>query len=132
MNRARLTTPLETLAALGGLEIAGLCGLILGAARYRIPIVIDGFIASAAALVAIRMQPAVKDFCLFSHLSEESGHRLLFGALDEQPLLNLNLRLGEGSGAALAMGIIQSAVAVHNRMATFADAGVSGSKDGDA
>ena len=125
VNRARLTDPLSILAALGGFEIAGLCGLIIGAAQRRIPVVIDGFISSAAALVAIRMKSEIKHYCIFGHLSQERGHQLFFQEMGERPLLDLELRLGEGTGAALAMGIIQAAMAAHNRMATFESAGVS-------
>jgi len=125
VNRARLTDPLSILAALGGFEIAGLCGLIIAAARNRTPVVIDGFISSAAALVAIRLKPEIQRFCLFGHLSQERGHQLFFQEIGERPLLDLHLRLGEGTGAALAMSIIQAAIEVHNRMATFESAGVS-------
>ena len=126
VNRERLTDPLSILAALGGFEIAGLCGLILGAAGNRTPVVIDGFISSAAALVAIRLKPEIQRYCIFAHLSQERGHRLFFQEIGERPLLDLDLRLGEGTGAALAMGIIQAALEAHNRMATFESAGVSG------
>ena len=123
-NRDKLTDPLSTLAALGGFEIAGLSGLILGAAASRIPVVVDGFISTAAALAAIRIKPAVQAYCFFAHLSAESGHRHFFAASCETPLLDLGLRLGEGTGAALAMGIMEAAVRMHNEMATFEDAGV--------
>lgn len=125
VNRERLTDPLSTLSALGGFEIAGLCGLIIGAAMNRMPVVIDGFISSAAALAAIRMEPMIQRYCIFGHLSQEQGHKLLFEELGESPLLDLGLRLGEGTGAALAMGIISAAVDAHNHMATFESAGVS-------
>jgi len=129
VNREKLTDPLSTLAALGGFEIGGLCGLIIGAAMNRMPVVIDGFISSAAALVAIRMKPVIQRYCIFGHLSQEQGHKLLFRELGERPLLDLDLRLGEGTGAALAMGIIQAAMEAHNGMTTFESAGVSNKED---
>jgi nicotinate-nucleotide--dimethylbenzimidazole phosphoribosyltransferase len=125
INRERLTDPLNTLAAVGGLEIAGLCGLILGASHLRIPVVVDGFISSASALVALRMCPHVEDYLFYSHLSGENGHIRFFQHLGARPILDLDMRLGEGTGAALAMFIIEAAVRVYNEMATFESAGVS-------
>jgi nicotinate-nucleotide--dimethylbenzimidazole phosphoribosyltransferase len=125
INQKALIDPLACLAALGGFEIAGLCGLIIGAAKNRVPVVIDGFISSAAALVAIRLKPVIRQYCFFGHLSQEQGHQALFKELGEPPLLDLGLRLGEGTGAALAMSLIQAGVDVHNKMATFETAGVS-------
>jgi nicotinate-nucleotide--dimethylbenzimidazole phosphoribosyltransferase len=124
VNRARLTNPLETLAALGGFEIAGICGLILGGAALRIPVVVDGFISSAAALGACKMSEAVREPLFFSHCSEEKGHREFFRLYGEKPILDLGMRLGEGTGAALAMQIIEGAIKVYNEMATFSSAGV--------
>ena len=126
VNRDRLSDPLATLAALGGLEIAGLCGLMLGAAARRIAVVVDGFIASAGALAACRMCPPVKDYLYFSHRSAEAGHRLFLEHFGATPLLDLGMRLGEGTGAALAMSLIEAAVKLYNEMATFDSAGVSG------
>ncbi len=126
VNRARLTKPLDTLAALGGLEIAGICGLILGGAARRLPVVVDGFISSAAALAALRLAPAVKDYLFFSHVSQEQGHRHVLGLFADAPVLDLGMRLGEGTGAALAMMVIEGALKVYNEMATFSSAGVSG------
>jgi len=125
VNRAQLGSPLEALAALGGLEIAGICGLILGAASRRVPAVVDGFISSAGALVACRMHPPVRDYLFFSHRSQEAGHAAVLRHLETEPLLDLGLRLGEGTGAALAMPIIEAAVKIYNQMATFRSAGVS-------
>jgi nicotinate-nucleotide--dimethylbenzimidazole phosphoribosyltransferase len=125
VNQRFLSDPVLTLMALGGFEIAGICGMILGAARRRIPIVIDGFISSAAALAAIKMKPLLKEYLIFGHLSEERGHRVLFDQLDLRPVLALDMRLGEGTGAALAMGIIEGAIRAHNQMATFQSAGVT-------
>jgi nicotinate-nucleotide--dimethylbenzimidazole phosphoribosyltransferase len=117
--------PLDVLAKVGGLEIAGLVGVILAAAARRIPIVLDGFISSAAALVACVLCPTVQQYLLAGHVSVEQGHRFILEKLDLVPLLDLNLRLGEGTGAVLAMHIIEGAVRTHNDMATFAEASVS-------
>ncbi len=125
VNRARLTDPLSTLAALGGLEIAGICGLILGAAARRIPVVVDGFISTAGAAAAFALKPEVRDYLFFSHLSREQGHRQALAAFHARPLLDLDMRLGEGTGAALAMTLIEAAVKIYNEMATFSSAGVA-------
>ena len=125
VNRERLATPLGTLAAVGGLEIAGICGLVLGAAASRMPVVVDGFIASSAALAACRICPAVKDYLFFSHLSQEQGHKVVLKEMDARPILSLDMRLGEGTGGALAMLVIEGALKVYNEMATFSSAGVS-------
>ena len=124
-NRERCANPLGTLAALGGLEIAGLCGLCLGAAAARIGVVVDGFIASAAALVAIRLAPAAKDYMFFAHMSAEPGHRKFFASEGLRPIVDLGMRLGEGTGAAIAMQIIEDAVAILREMATFAEVGIT-------
>ncbi len=125
VNNDRLRDPLHTLAAVGGLEIAGIAGLILGAASCRIPVVVDGFISSAGALVACRMCETVKEYLFFSHQSAEAGHGTFFEIFGTTPLLSLGMRLGEGTGAALAMPIIEAAVKIYNEMATFESAGVS-------
>lgn len=117
--------PLEALRCLGGFEIAALAGAYLSCAQSGIPVLIDGYITTAAALVAVRFQPAVREWLLFSHQSAEPGHRTLLQALDARPLLNLGMRLGEGSGAATAVPLLRAACDLHNRMATFADAGVA-------
>ena len=124
-NREHCVSPLAILAALGGLEIAGLTGLCLGAAAARIAIVVDGFISSAAALVALRLVPAAKDYMFFAHMSAEPGHRKFFAIEGLRPILDLGMRLGEGTGAAIAMQIIEDAVAVYNEMATFAEVGIT-------
>ena len=124
-NRAALNAPLTALAAVGGFEIAGMCGLMLGAAAHRMVVVVDGFIASAAALVACRLCPSVRGYLFFSHCSEEAGHRVFLDALAAHPILDLGLRLGEGTGAALAMPILESALHLSNEMATFSSACVS-------
>ena len=125
VNRARLSSPLDTLAALGGYEIAGIAGLILGAAARRCPVVVDGFISTAGALAALRLQPAVADYLFFSHLSEERGHRAVMQQLGIRPMLEFNMRLGEGTGAALAMSMIAASIRMYNEMATFSGAHVS-------
>jgi len=125
INRSRCTDPLSTLAALGGLEIAGICGLCLGAAARERPVVVDGFISSAGALVAMRLCPAVKDYLFFAHMSAEPGHRIFFEKEHLRPLVSLDMRLGEGTGAAIAMQIMEDALAIYNEMATFEQAGIA-------
>lgn len=125
VNKPDVHDPLDVLMKVGGLEIAGLVGVILEAAVRRIPIVLDGFIASSAALVAYALCPLVRDYLLAGHISVEQGHRLLLEKMGLEPLLRLDLRLGEGTGAVLAMHIIEGAVRTHNDMATFAEANVS-------
>ncbi|HEY0335141.1 MAG TPA: nicotinate-nucleotide--dimethylbenzimidazole phosphoribosyltransferase [Stenotrophomonas sp.] len=115
----------EWLRRLGGFEIAALAGAYIAAAQSRMPVLVDGFIASVAALTAVRMQPALQDWLLFAHRSHEQGHVKVLAALDAEPLLDLGLRLGEGSGAALAVPLLRLACALHAKMATFEEAGVS-------
>ncbi len=124
VNRAACTSPLDTLAALGGLEIAGICGLCIGAAVRRIPVVVDGYISTTGALAAMKICPITKDYMFFSHMSAEPGHRKFFEQENIRPLLDLGMRLGEGTGAAIAMQIIQDAVSIYNEMATFSDIGI--------
>ncbi len=120
-------SPSEALAAFGGCEIAMMAGAMIEAASRRMVIVNDGFIVTAALLVAAKLRPSVLDYVVFSHVSDEAGHQRLIEALEGQPLLALGLRLGEGTGAALAWPLLQAAVRFLNEMATFASAGVSGS-----
>lgn len=117
---------LEALRRVGGLEIAALAGAMVAAAQRSVPVLVDGFIVSAAALAAVRLNPGVRDWLLFSHCSAERGHGRLLAALDATPLLQLDLRLGEGFGAALALPLLRLACALHNDMATFAEAAVAG------
>ena len=124
-HHAEVNEPLEVLAAFGGFEIAMLVGAVLQAAAERRVIVVDGFIVSAAVLVATRLDAAVQDYCVFSHRSGEAGHRLLLDTLGAEPLLDLGLRLGEGSGAALAWPLLDSALRLLNEMASFDSAGVA-------
>ena len=112
------------LCAVGGLEIAAISGAVIAAAQMRIPVLVDGFIVSVAALAASRINPSCRPYLIFSHRSAEQGHRLVLEALDARPLLDLDLRLGEGSGAALALPILRLACALHNSMATFVEAAV--------
>lgn len=122
--------PLAVLATFGGLEMAQLCGALLQAAAHRMLILVDGFIVGAALLVAARLRPDVLAYCIFSHQSAEAGHGHLLAALGARPLLQLGLRLGEGTGAALAFPLVQAAVAFLREMASFAEAGVSSAPAG--
>jgi nicotinate-nucleotide--dimethylbenzimidazole phosphoribosyltransferase len=117
--------PLDVLATFGGLEIAMMAGAMLKAAELRKVLLIDGFIVTSALLVAARMHPAILDYCVFSHCSDESGHQQMLAALDAKPLLQLGLRLGEGTGCALALPLLHAAVNFLNQMATFESAQVS-------
>lgn len=125
-NRPDAADPLDVLAKVGGFEIGGLVGVILGAAARRKPVVLDGYITGAAALLAVRLCPAVRPYLIASHRSAEPGHRLVLRALRLRPLFDLGLRLGEGTGAALAFMVIEAALRAHREMRTFAEAGVSG------
>lgn len=120
-----LDDPLAVLQTLGGREIAAMTGAMARARLARVPVILDGFICCAAALVLHRVAPGSLDNCLAGHASAEAGHARLLSRLGKEPLLSLGLRLGEGSGAALAIGIVQAALACHSGMATFAEAGVS-------
>lgn len=116
---------LDVLAKVGGLEIAGLAGLMLGAAAARVPIVLDGFIAGAAALIAVGLQPLCREYFIASHRSVELGHRVILDHLKLKPLMDLDLRLGEGTGACLGMDLVCAAIKIYTEMATFDEAGVS-------
>jgi nicotinate-nucleotide--dimethylbenzimidazole phosphoribosyltransferase len=124
VNRPNPDKPLEVLAKVGGFEIGGLAGVMLGAAANHIPVVIDGFISGAAALVATALEPRVKDYLIAAHCSAEAGHVVLLNYLGLKPLLNLEMRLGEGTGAALGLYIAEAGVRTLNEMATFAEAAV--------
>ena len=125
LHRLDSTNAMEVLAKVGGLEIGGLAGLILGAAAARIPVVLDGFIAGAAALIAVGLQPRCKDYIIASHRSVERGHQAILDHLGVKPLFDLDLRLGEGTGACLGMSLVFAAVKILTEMATFDEAGVS-------
>jgi nicotinate-nucleotide--dimethylbenzimidazole phosphoribosyltransferase len=122
----RLGDPLQTLRHLGGHELAAIAGAILAARLARTPVVLDGFAATAAAAVVWKLDAALLDHCLVAHVSAEPGHRRLLAALGKMPLLDLGMRLGEASGAALAVAVLKAALACHVGMATFEEAGVSG------
>jgi nicotinate-nucleotide--dimethylbenzimidazole phosphoribosyltransferase len=117
-------TPIEALRRLGGFEIAALAGAYLACAHMGLPALVDGFISSVAALAAVRLSPGAGEWMLFAHASAEPGHRQVLEALEARPLLDLGMRLGEGSGAAVAVPLLRLACALHNGMATFAEAGV--------
>lgn len=125
VNQPDPDRPLEVLAKVGGFEIGGLAGVMLGAAARRIPVVIDGFISGAAALIAAGLAPGVEDYLIAAHLSAEPGHRSMLEYLGLEPLFDLNMRLGEGTGAALGIFLAETAVRLLNEMTTFAEAGVS-------
>lgn len=125
LHGSRLREPLDLLARLGGFEIGGMCGLCLGAAANRCAVLVDGFIATAAAALAVRFAPSVRDYLLAAHRSTEPGHAPLLDLIGQRPLLDLEMRLGEGTGAALAVPVVRAAVAAFTLMATFASAGVS-------
>ncbi len=126
LHKAHLSDPLEVLRRLGGRELAAMAGAILAARTQRVPVLIDGYVASAAAAVLHAMRPDALDHCLAAHCSAEPAHRILLRKLGKEPILDLGMRLGEASGAALAAGLLKAAVNLHNDMATFASAGVSG------
>jgi nicotinate-nucleotide--dimethylbenzimidazole phosphoribosyltransferase len=124
INRPDSNDPLDVLTKVGGLEIGAIAGVILGAAAHRLPMVLDGFISGAAALLAQRFSSHVRDILFASHLSAEKGHRLLLDELKLAPVLDLQMRLGEGTGACLLMGLIEASVKIMGEMATFESAGV--------
>lgn len=128
-HKNSLHDPLSILQHVGGYEIAALVGAMLSGARFRLPIVVDGWVVASAVLVAARLNAHVLDYVFFGHQSEERGHRLVLESLHAKPLLDLSMHLGEASGAALAMGILDAAVCIYNEVATFREAGVSQKKD---
>ena len=125
INQPERTDPMDVLVKLGGFEIAGLVGVIIAAASRRVPVVVDGFISGAAALVAAELLPAVRPYLIASHQSVEIGHAVIWEHLGVRPLLNLGMRLGEGSGAVLAFHLVEAAARILDEMATFSEAGVS-------
>ena len=128
-NKPEATDATDILAKVGGAEIGVMAGIVLGAAANRLPVVADGFISTTAAALALTLQPNARDYLFTGHRSAELGHAALIDFIDEQPLLDLSMRLGEGTGAALAMHIIDAAAKLLSEMATFADAGVSDQSD---
>lgn len=126
LHQADTALPFDILCRLGGFEIAALTGYYLAAAQQGVPVLIDGYIASAAALLSTRLNPAAGDWMIFAHRSAEPGHRQVLAELSAEPLLDLGMRLGEGSGAALALPLIRQSLALHREMATFGEADISG------
>ncbi len=126
VNKPDPKDALDVLARVGGFEIGGIAGLILGAAARRKPVVVDGFISTAGALIALGLEPFVRDYIICAHRSVEQGHIAMHEKLGKKPLLDLNLRLGEGTGAALALNLVEASRAILTEVATFADAGVTG------
>lgn len=129
LNRPDPKDAIDVLSKVGGFEIGGIAGVILAGARYRIPVVLDGFISGAAALIAASLSPQVKPFLIASHQSVEEGHRIILDHLGLKPLLNLGLRLGEGTGAALGISLVEASLKILDEMATFSEAGVSEKED---
>ncbi len=125
VNEPNPDDAIDVLAKVGGFEIGGLAGVILACAANRVPVVIDGFISGAAALIAYGIEPKAKDFMIAAHCSVEAGHRVILEHIGLEPLLNLNLRLGEGTGAAIGINLIDAGCKILSEMATFADAGVA-------
>lgn len=125
VNKPNKKDALDVLAKVGGYEIGGIAGIVLGAALYRIPVVIDGFISTAGALIAAELCPNAKGYMIAAHQSVEIGHRTMLAHMEQVPLLDLNLRLGEGTGAALGMSLVEAGVKILGEMATFAAAGVA-------
>ncbi len=128
LHKANMRTPMNVLQRLGGFEIAALTGAYLTCAQSGLPAVVDGFISTAAALVAIKINPQVKDWLFFAHASAEPGHKIMLQAMQVKPLVDMNMRLGEGSGAAVIVPLMRMACALHTGMATFAQAHVSNKK----
>ena len=125
VNQPDPNDALDVLHKVGGLEIAGLAGVMIAAASRRIPIVVDGFISTASAMIAVRLAPGVREYLISSHQSVEIGHQAMLKHLNLRPLLDLNLRLGEGTGSALAFHLIEASTRILREMATFDEAGVS-------
>ena len=125
INRPVSNDPIDVLSKVGGFEIGGLCGIVLASASKSVPVIIDGFICGAAALMAYSLEPKVKDYMIASHCSAEPGHKAVLKYIGLRPILDLGLRLGEGTGAALAMGIVEASIKILTQMATFKDASVS-------
>jgi len=127
-NKPDKNDPVDVLSKIGGAEIAGIAGLIIGAAANKIPVVIDGFISTAGALIAYLIEPKTKDYMFAAHMSQEVGHRSILEKIGLRPILDLDMRLGEGTGAALAMMVIEAGLKIYKEMATFAEAAVAGKK----
>ena len=126
LHRPSSLDAMDVLVKVGGFEIGGIVGIILGAAACRVPVVLDGFITGAGALLAVALKPECRDYLIASHLSQEPGHRTVLDYLQLEPLLDLRLRLGEGTGACLAITLVQAAIKIYTEMATFDETGVDG------
>lgn len=129
VNNPDTSDPLDVLAKLGGAEIAGITGLIIGAAANKVPVVVDGFISTAGALIAYLIEPKTRDYMFAAHMSQEIGHKSILEKIGLRPILDLDMRLGEGTGAALAMLVIESGLKIYKEMATFAEAEVAEKND---
>jgi len=129
VNLPNPNDPLDVLVKVGGYEIGAIAGCLLSAASFKVPVVIDGFISTAGALIALKLAPISKDYVFASHLSKENGHRIALDHLGLSPLLDLNLRLGEGTGATLGISLVEAGVKILTQMATFSEAGVSTEED---
>lgn len=129
VNNPNKDDPIDVLAKLGGFEIAGIAGLILGAASKRTPVIIDGLISGAGAVIAYKLSPTVRDYIFTSHQSQEPGHKIIFDLLDQPPLFDFGMRLGEGTGAVLAMSLLDASIKIYSQMATFDEARVSSKID---
>ena len=125
VNRPDATNPMDVLSKVGGAEIAGIAGLIIGAASLRVPVVVDGFISTAGALAAYEMEPMTRAYMFSAHRSVERGHEVMLERIGLRPFVDLDFRLGEGTGAAIGISLVEAALRVYNEMATFGDAGVS-------
>ncbi|MGA1870674.1 MAG: nicotinate-nucleotide--dimethylbenzimidazole phosphoribosyltransferase [bacterium] len=125
INKPVPNDPLDVLAKVGGFEIGGLAGVVIAAAQRRVPVVTDGFIATAGAVIATEIEPKIKDYIIASHRSQEAGHQVLLDKIGQKPFLDLDLRLGEGTGAALEINLIEAALKLYTEMATFGEAHVS-------
>ncbi len=125
INRPDPNDPIDVLAKVGGFEIAGIAGLIIGSAFHKIPVVIDGFISTAAALVAISLKSVIREYIFAAHKSVERGHAVLLECLEQKPILDLSMRLGEGTGAVLGISLVESGVKIINEVLTFEEAGVN-------
>lgn len=125
VNKPDPSDAVDVLSKIGGAEIGGIAGLIIGAAANRVPVVVDGFISTAGALIAYSLEPKTKDYMFAAHMSQETGHRAMLEKIGLRPILDLDLRLGEGTGAALAMFVIEAGLKIYKEMATFGEAGVS-------
>jgi nicotinate-nucleotide--dimethylbenzimidazole phosphoribosyltransferase len=125
LNKPDSSDPIDVLSKIGGTEIGGIAGLVLGAAANKIPVVIDGFISTAGALIAYNIEPKTRDYMFAAHKSQEIGHNAMLEKIGLRPILDLDLRLGEGTGAALAMLIIEAGLKIYKEMATFEEAAVA-------